>query len=202
MGIAWNGMAPFHSDGGFLRSVSAWNGTRSFLENEYSHKIRNTPVRPIRPDEVERLALSANPSLSPRITSLSRVSLSTPDSAHLQGQRRRRPPPCSPPSHLPAWRRRPPPCSPPSLSCRGGIQARPGRHGQAARTVRRPPWLGAAAAASAGPGAARPAAASASSGDGGHDRARRSTTSRDLTFFFSDLAFFLSDLLIELLIPN
>ena len=54
--IAWNGMTPFHSDGGFVRSVSTWNGTRSFLENEYSHKIRNTPVRPIRPDEVEPFA--------------------------------------------------------------------------------------------------------------------------------------------------
>ena len=56
-----------------MRSVLAWNGTRSFLENEYSHKIRNTPVRPIRPDKVERLAKreTNHDPLSPLVVSLS-----------------------------------------------------------------------------------------------------------------------------------
>ena len=68
-------MAPFHSDGGFSCSVIPWNGTRPFSKNEYSGKIRNTPVWPNRPDEVERVAnrtlpLANNSSLSHLVPAL------------------------------------------------------------------------------------------------------------------------------------
>ena len=68
-------MESSRSLGGFQRSFLGWNGIDSFLKSEYSMQMRNAPVRPIWPDEVERaLSLShANPSI-PRVTSLSRGS--------------------------------------------------------------------------------------------------------------------------------
>jgi hypothetical protein len=49
--------------------------------------MRNTPIPPIRPDEVEPVALSANSSLSPGITSLSSPSPPHPRFALLQAAR-------------------------------------------------------------------------------------------------------------------
>ena len=47
-------MSPFHTWEAFQCSFFGWNGTSSSPRSEYSPEIRNAPVRPNRPDEVER----------------------------------------------------------------------------------------------------------------------------------------------------